>query len=209
MLQASAANLSDQVVASSRESREVLTKAVSAQTEVVGGHLKAQLAPLIDRSLAMTSALEKLALGMESGGANQLTYLKRLIDEVQAVATQNAHARMLWQATQQSVRVGVAGEDECEVIEDKANGLTLKNKYRGGVIRQSELFENGRLKYYAEYDGSASLTHTKNYDNQGKLCTELAYYADGQIRERIEWVAKLGQPSKVVTKYDRQGQKKS
>lgn len=98
-------------------------------------------------------------------------------------------------------------ENRTEIIEDKANGITVHNKYVNGVLKQSDMLQKGRISYTAFYNAKGVLEKTVNFDKNGKRQTEMIYYPTGAVKERIEYLIVKGREQKEITKFAMDGKR--
>lgn len=98
-------------------------------------------------------------------------------------------------------------KNRTEVIEDKANDITLHNKFVNGVLKQSDMLQQGKISYTAFYNANGTLEKTLNFDKNGEILTEILYYPNGAVKERTEFVTVKRKRQKEITKFSADGKK--
>jgi hypothetical protein len=106
-----------------------------------------------------------------------------------------------------SVEEKQQGANRIEKINDEENGVLIINQYEKNVIRNSEMHQNGKKIYLAEYDRNGIMIASKNFDQAGKVLTEMTYFPNGAIRERKENVKRNGKVVAQVSKFNQNGVK--
>jgi len=94
-----------------------------------------------------------------------------------------------------------------EKIQDIESGMTVFNSYKAGKLVMSEMFKGEQKVYEVTYGKGGEVTHSKNYDSEGAVITELSYYPNGQVKERKEQIKVNGTNKIVVSKFDQSGKK--
>ena len=93
--------------------------------------------------------------------------------------------------------------DRVELIKDSETGLDVKKTYKNNMLKQSSMFKGRRKVYDVEYGQKGEILKTKNYDQKGNLSIEMAYYANGQVKERREYISGRAE----ISKFDINGKK--
>jgi pyrimidine operon attenuation protein/uracil phosphoribosyltransferase len=106
-----------------------------------------------------------------------------------------------------SVEEKQQGANRIEKINDEENGVLIINQYEKNVIRNSEMHQNGKKIYLAEYDKNGIMIASKNFDQAGKVLTEMTYFPNGAIKERKENVKRNGKVVAQVSKFNQNGVK--
>lgn len=82
----------------------------------------------------------------------------------------------------------VKNDDRTETIKDPETGLTVKNTYKTNMLSFSEMFKGERKVYEILYGKKGEVLKTCNFDEKGKVITEMTYYPNGQVKERKETI---------------------
>ena len=104
---------------------------------------------------------------------------------------------------EKSEKVEEKKSDRVELIKDSETGLDVKNTYKNNMLKQSSMFKGQRKVYDVEYGQKGEILKTKNYDQKGNLSIEMAYYANGQVKERREYISGKAE----ISKFDINGKK--
>lgn len=94
-----------------------------------------------------------------------------------------------------------------EEIYDSETGTKLLNHYKDSKLVASDMYIGTVKKYTVVYDTVGRVVKSKNYDDDGKVTTELEYFSNGQIQSRIENIIVKGKVKREVTKFNMQGNK--
>ncbi len=101
----------------------------------------------------------------------------------------------------------VTGNDKIEKMIDEENKLSIINKYIGDILSYSEMLQDGKLIFSANYDDTGVMVASKNYDADSNVITEMVYFPNGEVKERKENIKKNGEIVTYVTKFNEKGVK--
>lgn len=74
-------------------------------------------------------------------------------------------------------------------VERSKNGNEEVRYYRNGeLLIKTEIYRWGILEYLVTYDSQGRISHSKTFNRKGALCQEELYHANGEVRERIDYV---------------------
>lgn len=72
----------------------------------------------------------------------------------------------------------------------------------------SEMRKGRQKTYEVEYDAQGRIIHSRNFDANGLVSTDLQFYPNGQVKTRTERVTVDGKVMTVTSQFDEQGNKK-
>ncbi|WP_010098517.1 hypothetical protein [Ornithinibacillus scapharcae] len=136
-----------------------------------------------------------------------------LEEKVDALAKQLQQIQALVTLLQKSSRNQIVVEEttksntRVEKITDEDNGIEVLNHFNKDFLTHSDMYQDGKKVYTAIYDRQGVMTASKNYDANENVITEMTYYADGSVKERIERITRNGRSKTFVTKFDQSGRK--
>ena len=139
------------------------------------------------------------------------TRLDRLQDQV---ANLNSLSDVIrnFAAVQQQAGQAAASEkkepDRTEEIRDPETGITVFNHYKNNKLISSEMRKGRQKTYEVEYDAQGRIIHSRNFDANGLVSTDLQFYPNGQVKTRTERVTVDGKVMTVTSQFDEQGNKK-
>ena len=98
--------------------------------------------------------------------------------------------------------------DRTEEIRDPETGITVFNHYKNNKLISSEMRKGRQKTYEVEYDAQGRIIHSRNFDANGLVSTDLQFYPNGQVKTRTERVTVDGKVMTVTSQFDEQGNKK-
>lgn len=101
------------------------------------------------------------------------------------------------------------GKYSSETIEDEENKIKVINFYSNDIMVYSEMNQDGKKVFSADYDSNGKVLSSKNYDKSGHVATELIYFPNGQVKTRKEKTLANGENHIKVTNFDIKNNKKS
>ena len=130
----------------------------------------------------------------------QLEFTHNQLDSLNSLAS---IIKKMAEKPEKSEKVEEKKSDRVELIKDSETGLDVKNTYKNNMLKQSSMFKGRRKVYDVEYGQKGEILKTKNYDQKGNLSIEMAYYANGQVKERREYISGRAE----ISKFDINGKK--
>ena len=130
----------------------------------------------------------------------QLEFTHNQLDSLNSLAS---IIKKMAEKPEKSEKVEEKKSDRVELIKDSETGLDVKNTYKNNMLKQSSMFKGQRKVYDVEYGQKGEILKTKNYDQKGNLSIEMAYYANGQVKERREYISGKAE----ISKFDINGKK--
>ena len=130
----------------------------------------------------------------------QLEFTHNQLDSLNSLAS---IIKKMAEKPEKSEKVEEKKSDRVELIKDSETGLDVKNTYKNNMLKQSSMFKGRRKVYDVEYGQKGEILKTKNYDQKGNLSIEMAYYANGQVKERREYISGKAE----ISKFDINGKK--
>ena len=130
----------------------------------------------------------------------QLEFTHNQLDSLNSLAS---IIKKMAEKPEKSEKVEEKKSDRVELIKDSDTGLDVKNTYKNNMLKQSSMFKGRRKVYDVEYGQKGEILKTKNYDQKGNLSIEMAYYANGQVKERREYISGRAE----ISKFDINGKK--
>ena len=130
----------------------------------------------------------------------QLEFTHNQLDSLNSLAS---IIKQMAEKPEKSEKVEEKKSDRVELIKDSETGLDVKNTYKNNMLKQSSMFKGQRKVYDVEYGQKGEILKTKNYDQKGNLSIEMAYYANGQVKERREYISGKAE----ISKFDINGKK--
>ena len=130
----------------------------------------------------------------------QLEFTHNQLDSLNSLAS---IIKKMAEKPEKSEKVEEKKSDRVELIKDSETGLDVKNTYKNNMLKQSIIFKGQRKVYDVEYGQKGEILKTKNYDQKGNLSIEMAYYANGQVKERREYISGKAE----ISKFDINGKK--
>ena len=98
--------------------------------------------------------------------------------------------------------------DRTEEIRDPETGITVFNHYKNNKLISSEMRKGRQKTYEVEYDAQGRIIHSRNFDANGLVSTDLQFYPNGQVKTRTERITVDGKVMTVTSQFDEQGNKK-
>ena len=130
----------------------------------------------------------------------QLEFTHNQLDSLNSLAS---IIKKMAEKPEKTEKVEEKKSDRVELIKDSETGLDVKNTYKNNMLKQSSMFKGRRKVYDVEYGQKGEILKTKNYDQKGNLSIEMAYYANGQVKERREYISGRAE----ISKFDINGKK--
>ena len=136
------------------------------------------------------------------------TRLDRLQDQVANLNSLSDVIKNFAAVQQQAAASEKKEPDRTEVIRDPETGITVFNHYKNNKLISSEMRKGRQKTYEVEYDAQGRIIHSRNFDANGLVSTDLQFYPNGQVKTRTERVTVDGKVMTVTSQFDEQGNKK-
>lgn len=136
------------------------------------------------------------------------TRLDRLQDQVANLNSLSDVIRNFAAVQQQAAASEKKEPDRTEEIRDPETGITVFNHYKNNKLISSEMRKGRQKTYEVEYDAQGRIIHSRNFDANGLVSTDLQFYPNGQVKTRTERVTVDGKVMTVTSQFDEQGNKK-
>ena len=204
-------NYSEKILNGTDESTNYIKKLVESMAEKIESvsestAKQAEFAKLeLSKVHAEINLLEQAYTGSQNNNLDVLNKQEQIWGDIQAITLQLNNVRLLLKSVKLNVEARNERKGNIEIIEDKENDLKIKNTYDGEFLRKSEMYKECKLKYYVEYDKDGKINYSQNHDLNGNILTEIYYYPNEQVKERIEWTNQNGRAIKNSTYFDKQG----
>lgn len=136
------------------------------------------------------------------------TRLDRLQDQVANLNSLSDVIKNFAAVQQQAAASEKKEPDRTEEIRDPETGITVFNHYKNNKLISSEMRKGRQKTYEVEYDAQGRIIHSRNFDANGLVSTDLQFYPNGQVKTRTERVTVDGKVMTVTSQFDEQGNKK-
>ena len=136
------------------------------------------------------------------------TRLDRLQDQVANLNSLSDVIKNFAAVQQQAAASEKKEPDRTEEIRDPETGITVFNHYKINKLISSEMRKGRQKTYEVEYDAQGRIIHSRNFDANGLVSTDLQFYPNGQVKTRTERVTVDGKVMTVTSQFDEQGNKK-
>ena len=136
------------------------------------------------------------------------TRLDRLQDQVANLNSLSDVIKNFAAVQQQAAASEKKEPDRTEEIRDPETGITVFNHYKNNKLIYSEMGKGRQKTYEVEYDAQGRIIHSRNFDANGLVSTDLQFYPNGQVKTRTERVTVDGKVMTVTSQFDEQGNKK-
>ena len=136
------------------------------------------------------------------------TRLDRLQDQVANLNSLSDVIKNFAAVQQQAAASEKKEPDRTEEIRDPETGITVFNHYKNNKLISSEMRKGRKKTYEVEYDAQGRIIHSRNFDANGLVSTDLQFYPNGQVKTRTERVTVDGKVMTVTSQFDEQGNKK-
>lgn len=136
------------------------------------------------------------------------TRLDRLQDQVANLNSLSDVIKNFAAMQQQAAASEKKEPDRTEEIRDPETGITVFNHYKNNKLISSEMRKGRQKTYEVEYDAQGRIIHSRNFDANGLVSTDLQFYPNGQVKTRTERITVDGKVMTVTSQFDEQGNKK-